>query len=160
MKSRTEATWWQRLLYGFGALVFTLLLAMALVLLANFVRYPKLHLWDGGVIQSFGYLLLFGGGIALVTFLLFVCPLVLLWPAESQRRHWYGMMCAAIIWPPLVNWIIFRPHPHFVQDIRREVGLYGELELVAICSCGCYLLLLRWQHSRLKTKVIGMETNR
>jgi hypothetical protein len=87
-------------------------------------------------------------------YVLFVVPLVLLWPAELQRKHWYAMLCVAMLWPPLLFGIIFRRDRLSILfgEIRHNLGLFGWLELFALCSCGCYLLLIHWQHGRLKAR--------
>src|SRR5260370_40966425 len=83
-----------------------------------------------------GYLV-YGGLIVLVAYVLFIVPLVLLWPAESQRKHWYATLCVAMLWPPLLTGTI--------------IGI-GRLELFALCSCGCYLLLIHCQQGRLNAR--------
>jgi hypothetical protein len=148
MGSGTEVVWWQRLLSGLGALVFTLLLTIILFTIRDFRREPNLQWFNGGESQVAAYTLIYGGLIVLATYVLFVVPLVLLWPAESQRKHWYAMLSIAMLWPPLLFGIIFwrdRLSTLF-EEIRHNPSLFGSLELFALCSCGCYLLLIRWQH--------------
>jgi hypothetical protein len=87
MELGTEVVWWKRLLSSFGALAFTLLLTMVLYTINDFRREPNLQWFNGGESQIVVGLLVYGGLIVLVAYVLFVVPLVLLWPAESQRKH-------------------------------------------------------------------------
>jgi hypothetical protein len=150
----TEVVWWQRLLSGLGALVFTLLLTIVLLTIRDFRREPDLQWSNGGESQIAAYMLIYGGLIVLATYVLFVVPLVLLWRAESQRKHRYAMLCVAMLWPPLLFGIIFRRDGLSILfgEIRHNLGPFGWLELFALCSCGCYLLLIHWQHGRLKAR--------
>jgi hypothetical protein len=154
MELGTEVEWWKRLLSGFGALVFTLLLTTVLHTMMDFRREPNLHWFNGAESQIVVYMLIMGGLVVLATYVLFVVPLVLFWPAESQRKHWYTMLCVAMLWPPLLYGIIIRhDRPSILfEEIRHYPGLYGWLELFALCSCGCYLLLIRWQQGRLEAR--------
>ena len=137
------------MLYGFGALIWTLLLAAVLLVVRDLRRDPNLQWFNGGEIPYVGYFLIIGGLFFLATYIFFVAPLVLLWPVESQRKHWYAMLCVALLWPPLFIGIIDRTSPSMIfQEIRRNLGFYGQLEPIALFACGCYLLLLRWQHAR------------
>jgi hypothetical protein len=56
-----------------------------------------------------------------------------------------------MLWPLLFYGIIMRRNrPSMLfEDIRHTPGLFVWLELFALCSCGCYLLLIHWQHRRL-----------
>jgi hypothetical protein len=150
----TEVVWWQRLFFGLGAPVFTLLLTLVLLTIRDFRREPDLQWSNGGESQIAAYMLIYGGLIVLATYVLFVVPLVLLWPAESQRKHWYAMLCVAMLWPPLLFGIIFRRDRLSILfgEIRHSLRLFGWLELFALCSCGCYLLLIHWQHGRLNAR--------
>ena len=149
MKSATDVVWWQRLLFALGALVFTLLLSIALCAIHDFSREPGLQWGNGGEIQVSGFILIVGGIVVLATYVLLVVPLVLLWPVASQRKHWYGMLCVAAIWPVLQLWIaLLHEHPS-IKNIQQYLPLYGRLQLFALCSCGSYLLLIHWQHRRL-----------
>ena len=151
MELRTEAAWWQRLLFGFGALLFTLLLTIVLSVIRDYRREPAYFHWsNGGESQIVAFTLIYGGLVILATYVLFVVPLVLLWPAESQRKRWYAMLCVALVWPPLLLGITLRGRPSILfQEVRRSPGPFGWLELLALCTCGCYLLLVYWQHCRL-----------
>jgi hypothetical protein len=40
MELQTEAAWWQRLLFGFGALIFVLLLTIVLFVIRDYRREP------------------------------------------------------------------------------------------------------------------------
>ena len=133
MELGTEVVWWKRLISAFGALVFTLLLTTGLYTINDFRRESNLQWFNGGESEIVVGYLVYGGLIVLVAYVLFVVPLVLLWPAESQRKHWYAMLCVAMLGPPLLTGTI--------------IGL-GRLELFALCSCGCYLLLIHWQQGR------------
>lgn len=135
MELATEVVWGKRLISAFGAFVFTLLLTTGLYTINDFRRDPNLQWFNGGESQIVVGLLVYGGLIALVGYVLFV-PLVLLWPAESQRKHWYAMLCVAMLWPPLLT----------------GGSIIGRLELFALCSCGCYLLLIHWQQGRLNAR--------
>jgi hypothetical protein len=152
----TEVVWWRRLLSGLGALVFTLLLTILLFTIRDFRREPNLQWFNGGGGESqvAAYMLIYGGLIVLATYVLFVVPLVLLWPAESQRKRWYAMLSVAMLWPPLLFGIIFRRDRLSILfgEIRHNLGLFGWLELFALCSCCCYLLLIHWQHGRHKAR--------
>jgi hypothetical protein len=147
-----EVAWWKRLLSGFGALIFTLLLTVALHTINDFRSDPNLELFNAGESQVVAYELIIGGLVVLATYVLFVAPLVLLWPAKSQRKHWYAMLCVAMLWPPLLFGIIIRhDRPSILfEEIRHAPGLFGWLELFALCSCGCYVLSIRWQRGRFK----------
>jgi hypothetical protein len=118
----TEAVWWQRLLSAFGALLFTLLLTIVLLTINDFRRDPGLQWFNGGESQIAAYMLIVGGLVALATYVLFVVPLVLLWPAKSQRKHWYAMLCVAMLWPLLLNGIIIRRDrpPVLFKEIRHD----------------------------------------
>src|ERR1700730_7060551 len=133
----TEVVWWKRLISALGAFVFTLLLTMSFYPINDFRRVPNLHWFNAGESQSVVGLLVYGGLIVLESYVLFIVPLVLLWPAESQRKHWYAMLCVAMLWPPLLTGTI--------------IGIW-RLELFALCSCGCYLLLIHWQQGRLNAR--------
>ncbi len=138
------------MLFGFAALVITLLLTIVSITIRDFWREPDLQWFNGGEMQVVGYVGIIGGIAVLATYIFFVVPLVLLWPALSQPKHWYAMLCVAMLWPPLFQEIIERDRPSMVfREIRRFPGLYGWPELFALCSCGCYVLLIRWQHRRL-----------
>jgi hypothetical protein len=154
MELGTEVVWWKRLLSAFGALVFTLLLTTVLYIINDFRREPSLQWFNGGESQIVVGLLVYGGLFVLAAYVLFVVPLVLLWPAESQRKHWYAMICVAMLWPPLFWGIIIRHDrpSRFFEEIRHNPGLYGWLEFFALCSCGCYLLLIHWQQGRLNAR--------
>jgi hypothetical protein len=154
MGLRTEAAWWQRLLFGFGALIFVLLLTIVLSVIRDYRREPNYFQWsNGGESQIVAYILIFGGLVILATYVFFVVPLVLLWPAESQRRHWYAMLCVAMVWPPLLLGITMHGRPSLLfQEVRRSPGVFGWLELLALCSCGFYLLLIHLQHRRLNAR--------
>jgi hypothetical protein len=147
----TTIAWRLRLLFASIALIFTLLLTIALVAIRDFAHEPGLQWFSGGEIEVAGYLLIFGGLTILATYICFVVPLVLLWPVESQRKHWYAMLCVAMLWPPLLCGIVQWHGPSTLfQDIRSDLGLLGWLELFALCSCGCYLLIIHWYHTRIK----------
>jgi hypothetical protein len=154
MGLRTEATWWQRLLCGFGALVFALFFMIVLLIIEDYRRDPTYFHWsNGGESQIAAFGLIYGGFAILATYVFFVVPLVLLWPAESQRKHWYAMLSVAMLWPLLALGIAVHNGPSIlIQSIRRSPVPYGRLELVALCSCGCYLLLIHWQHRRLTAR--------
>jgi len=141
-----------------GALIFTLLLTVALITIRDFRRDPNLQWFNAGESQVVGFSLIVGGLFILATFVLFVTPLVLLWPAASQRKHWYAMLCVAMLWPPLLNGIISgragSPATLFTE-FRHNPGLFGWLELFALCSCDCYLLSIHWQHRRLRERSLG-----
>jgi hypothetical protein len=148
---RTTVAWWKRLLFGSLALLFTLLLTIALIAIKDFRREPNLQWLNGGEIQMVGYVLIFGGLAILVTYICFVVPLVLLWPVESQRKHWYAMLCVSMLWPPLLVGVAEWPSPSgFFGDLRADRSLYAWLELFALCWCGCYLLLIYRYHRRAK----------
>jgi hypothetical protein len=157
MELRTEAAWWQRLLFGFGALIFVLLLTIVLFVINDYRRDPTYFQWsNGGESQIVAIIVIYGGLAILPTYVFFVVPLVLLWPAKSQRRHWYAMLCVAMLWPPLEFGIALHCRPSILfqlfQVVRRSPGPFGWLELLALCSCGCYLLLVHWQHRRLNAR--------
>jgi hypothetical protein len=160
MGLRTEAAWWQRLLFGIGALVFALFLAIILFAITDYRRDPQYFQWsNGGESQVAAYVLIYGGLAILMTYVFFVVPLVLLWPVESQRRRWYAMLCVAMFWPLLV---VFGINLHgdlsaFLYAIRRSPGPFVGLELLALCGCGCYLVLIHWQHRRLDARVKSRE---
>jgi hypothetical protein len=145
MGLRPGVTWWQRLLCGFGALLFALFLGIVLFILRDYRRDPAcFQRSNGGESQIVAFGLIYGGLVILAAFCFFVVPLVLLWPAESQRRHWYTMLCVAVLWPPLLFGIIMHDRPSIIfQAIRRSPGPFVSLELLALCSCGCHLLLVR-----------------
>jgi len=144
MGLRTEAAWWKRLLSGFGASVFALFLTIVgIVIGAHRIEPSYFHWSNGGASLLVAYTLVYGGLAILATYVFFVVPLVLLWPAESQRKHWYSMLCVAMLWPPLLFLITGHGHPSiFFHAIRRSPGPFVWLELLALCSCGCYLLLI------------------
>lgn len=160
MRLRTEAAWWQRLLFGFGVLVFALFLAVVLFILRDYRRDPNDFHWsNGGESQIVAFGLIFGGAVILATLVFFVVPLVLLWPAGSQRRHWYAMLCVAMLWPPLLFEINILGSPSIIfQAIRRSPGPFASLELLALCSCGCYLLLIHCQYRRLSARSSAAKT--
>ena len=137
----TEVVWWKRLISAFGALVFTLLLTAGLYTINDFRREPNLQWFNGGESQIVVGLLVYGGLVILTTYIFFVVPIVLVWPAESQRKHWYAMLCVAMLGPPLLTGTI--------------IG--WRLELFALCSCGCYLLLIHWQQGRLNARSRAAE---
>jgi hypothetical protein len=157
MGLRTEAAWWQRLLFGFGALVLGLLLIIVLSVIRDYRREPNDFQWSNGVeSQIVAFILIFGGLVMLATYVFFVVPLVLLWPAE--RRHWYAMLCVAMLWPPLLLGISLHGRPPLLfQEVRRSPGVFGWLELLALCACGCYLLLIHWQHRRLNGRATAAK---
>ena len=136
MELGTEVVWWKRLLSAFGALAFTLLLTTVLYTINDFRREPNLQWFNGGESQIVVGLLVYGGLVILTTYIFFVVPIVLVWPAESQRKHWYAMLCVAMLGPPLLTGTING----------------WRLELFALCSCGCYLLLIHWQQGRLNAR--------
>jgi hypothetical protein len=154
MELRTEVVWWKRLLSGFGASVFALLLIIVWIVIRSYRIDPNyFHGSNGGESQVAAYLLIYGGLAILTTYVFFVVPLVLFWPAESQRKHWYAMLCVAMLWPPLLFGINVLGQPSILfQAILRSPGPFGSLELLALSSCGCYLLLINWQHRRLNAK--------
>ena|SRR5271155_3756883 len=149
MNSETTVAWWQRLLFGFGASLFTLLLLIAGVVARDYWRDPTLQWGKWGEVQVAGYIFIFVGLGFLITYILFVVPLVLIWPAESQQKHWYAMLGVTMLWPPILMVLIERQRPSmFFHEIRYNLSMYSWLELFTVCACGCYLLLLRWQYSR------------
>ncbi len=152
MQKTSEVIWWKRLVTALTALVLTLVLVTILYTARDFQREPDLHWFNGGEIQMTAAILLCGGLILLATYVFFVVPLVLLWPAESQRKHWYAMLFVAMLWPPLLDGIIRGPNglSAVLREYRRFPVAQLWLELIALCACGCYLLLLRWQHHRLQ----------
>jgi hypothetical protein len=162
MGLRTEAEWWQRLLSGFGALLFALFLAIGSFAIRDYRREPQYFHWsNGGESQIVAYGLIYGGLVILATYVFFVVPLVLLWPAESQRRHWYAMLCVALVWPPLLLGITLHGRPSILfQVVRRSLSIFGWLEFLALCSCGCYLLLIHWQHRRLNVRATAAKVLR
>lgn len=95
--------WWKRLLSALGALIFTLLLTVALITIRDFRRDPNLQWFNAGESQVVGFSLIVGGLFILATFVLFVTPLVLLWPAASQRKHWYAMLSVLRCFGPLCS---------------------------------------------------------
>ena len=150
MQSRVEATWWLRLLAGLGSLIFTLLIATLLLVIRDYRREPNLQWSNGGESQLVAAMLLIGI-VVLATYVVLVVPLLLLWPVRSQRRHWYAVLGVAMLLPPLLLGMIIRHERLLItlRDMQRYPGLYGWLELFALCSCGIYLLLIQWQHRRL-----------
>ncbi len=159
MGLRTEAAWWQRLLFGFGALIFILLLTIVLFVIRDYRREPNYFQWsNGGESQIVAFILIYGGLVILTTYVFFVVPLVLIWPAESQRKHWYAMLCVAMVWPPLLLGITLHGRPSILfQTIRRSLSAVGWVELLALCSCGCYLILVHWQHRRLNARATAAK---
>ena len=158
MRSRVEVAWSTRLLAALCSLIFTLVLALVLIVLRDFHREAKLEWFNGGEIQVVGYALIMGGLVLLATYVAFVVPLVLLWPARSQRRRWYAVLGVSMLWPPLLYGMILRHEepPALLDEIRHYPGLFEWLELFALCSCGCYLLLIRWQHRRIRRDRSGL----
>ena len=57
MQLRADVVWWKRLLSGFGALLFTLLAATALLTIRDFWHTPGLQWGNGGEVQVAGYFL-------------------------------------------------------------------------------------------------------
>lgn len=162
MELRTEAAWWQRLLFGFGALIVVLLLTIVLFVIRDYRREPNHFQWsNGGENQIVAFILIYDGLVILTTYVFFVVPLVLLSPTESQRKHWYAVLCVAIVWPPLLLGITLHGRLAILfQAVRRDPGPFGRLELLALCSCGCYLLLIHWQHRRLNARATAANVLR
>jgi hypothetical protein len=149
MGSDLTVAWWQRLLFGFGASVFTLFLLIAIVVARDFWQDPTLQWGNAGEFQIAAYIFILAGLGFLITSILFVVPLVLIWPADSQQKHWYAVLCVTMLWPPILMVLIERHHPSmFFHELRSNVVMYGGLELIALFACGCYLLSIRWQYSR------------
>lgn len=54
-----------------------------------------------------------------------------------------------MVWPPLLLAVVLRQSPAaFVSQIRDLFGTLRFLELLALSSCGCYLVLLWWHGSK------------
>jgi hypothetical protein len=148
MDPRTSVPWWQRLLFGFAATMFTLLLVVAFSVAQSLWREPGLHWFrwsDGGGIQIPVFVLYAGGLIALAVYLVVVLPLVLLWPVQSQLKHWYAFLCVAVLLPIAV---FAQPWSHswLLHDIRPLL-LFPTFPV--LCGGVFYLLLLRRQYARL-----------
>src|SRR5450756_1186844 len=133
MGSGIEVAWWRRLLSGLAALVFTLLLTILLLAIRDFSREPDLQWFNAGEIQTSAYLFVYGGLLVLTTFVLFVAPLVLLWPTGSQRKHWYAILCVSMLWPALLFGIFFGHNDlrALFGEFRHDLGVFGWLELFA-----------------------------
>ena len=140
MDSQRTVPWWQRLLLGFAATVFTLLLVVVLGAAQSFWREPGR--WSsGGGIQVLSFVLYACGIIALAMYIVVVVPLVLLWPVQSQLKHWYAFLSVAVLLPIAV----------FAQPWRSPwlLALYNLRVLLlfptfpVLCGGACYLLLLR-----------------
>ncbi len=146
MAFETNASWWQRLLLGLLALVITLTIMIAVVVVRDFRREPDLQWFNGGEIQVVGYLGIMDGIACLATYILFVAPLVLLWPAWSQRKHWYAILAVAMLWPPIAILMLHWQNPSLaLHEFVHFSGILLLPELFAIFSCGIYLLLIRWR---------------
>ncbi len=87
MTSETNVPWWQRLFFGLIALVLPLLLLIAWTVVRAFRIDPQAQWSNGGVGQVAGYIGIMVGIACLATYFFFVVPVVLLWPARSQRKH-------------------------------------------------------------------------
>jgi hypothetical protein len=150
MRSGTEVAWRKRLLDGLASLVLTLSLTIGLMAIRDFHRDPTLTWFNGGEITVIAHFVFVGGYLLLPTYFFFVAPIVLLWPAASQRKHWYALLCAAMFGPLLADMIFWRIGLFvLLEKMRDNPGLYCGFEAFALCSCGLYLALLRWQHRRL-----------
>jgi hypothetical protein len=147
MNTRTTVPWWQRLLFGFAATVFTMLLVAVLFAAESFWREPSLHWFNwsgGGGIRTPVFILIGGGMIALAMYLVVVIPLVLLWPVQSQLKHWYAFLCVAALLP-----IAFFSQAWKGLTLHDVSAHLPFPVLPVLCGGVCYLLLLRRQHARL-----------
>ena len=161
MRPRTTVPWWQRLLLVFCAAVIAWL-STAIVVTCTFLWHiPEERHWftnlsGDGILATLREILIIGGFMALGFYVLLAAPLVLVWPAKSQLKHWYAFLCVAALLPVVYMSTIFWHHPVLIlQEIHRNPGIL-ELAWPAIpflCGIACYLLLLRCQHGRLREQV-------
>jgi len=141
-----DVSWWQRLLFGFLALAPTLLLLEAWAVLGALRLDPNAQWSNGGIGQVVGFTGIMGGIACLATYILFVVPIVLLWPAWSQRTHWYAMLAVSMLWQPIATMLLLRQHPVLaLQQIPHSPSTLLLPESLALLSCGSYLLLIRWR---------------
>ncbi len=144
MSSGKKPVWWQRLLAAFASLCLTLLLVVCLIAIYDWRHDSYFHWFNGGEIQIVGTTLIVGAAVVILTFLLFVTPLVLIWPTASQLKHGHGLMGVSLLWPPIFDCIL-SPHENIAQRIRNwghSPKPYMYMELAALFACGCYLLAL------------------
>ena len=146
MERSTPLPWWQRLLLAFAALVITLVALVVFFTVRDYVQSPRDFQWGNGgeeqMVFAFGY---FGGLGELVTYVLFVVPLVLLWPVRSQLKHWYAPLLVSLLWLPPVWAILSNARPGDMwRDFRHPFhpDLLWLIEPFAPVACGLYLLLL------------------
>ena len=138
--------WWLRLSVGFAVLLPTLLAMVFYAAVRDYVRSPQdFHWGNGGEEQIVGATVIFGGLGALSTYVLFIMPLVLVWPVRSQLKHWYAFIAVALLWLPLAlpvagNARLIDTLHDILHPFRRD--LVWLLEPFALLASGSYLFLL------------------
>jgi hypothetical protein len=124
----------RRLLLAFSSLLFTWLGYTAILLIAAtwFINHLEV-----------GWLIAWAGAFALITFFLFVLPLVGLWKSHLQIRYWYILLGASLLWGEGIVSLVLRQSPiSMLQEGFPAACMPIWLACFSICSSTLYLLLL------------------
>lgn len=146
MNRPVRITWRLRLLLAFLVLVPMLLLMIVSATVRDYIQTPQNFHWgNGGEEQIVGAIAIYGGLGALCTYVLFIVPLVLLWPLRSQLNHWYAFLLVSLVWVPLALSVAGNARPtdmlhSFLHPFHRD--LVWLLEPFAFLASGFYLFLL------------------
>ena len=146
MNGPAHVSWRARLLLSFAVLIPTLLAMILFVVIRDYIHVTHDVRWgNGGEEQMVGVTAIYGSLGALFTYGVFIVPLVLLWLVQSQLKHWYFLMLAALMWLPLSLPIVSNARPvDMLHDLLHPFhrDLVWLLEPFAFLACGLYLILL------------------
>ena len=98
MSRPAQVSWWIRLLLAFASLIPTLLFMVLFFVVRDYIQIPEnVHWGNAGEEQVVGVVAIYGGFASLLTYALFIVPLVLLWPVQSQLKHWYALLLVSLM---------------------------------------------------------------
>ena len=146
MNQPARVRWWVRLLLAFASLFPALLGFLLVTVIRDSMWMPQdFHWGNAGEEQIVGYFAIVVGFGALITYVLFIAPLVLLWPVRSQLKHWYAMLLVSLLWLPPAGAVAGNARPEaMLHDLLHPFhpDILWFLEPFAPLACGVYLLLL------------------
>lgn len=129
----------KRLLLAFASLLFTWLGYTAVLFIASL---SIAHL-------EIKYLSAWAAGFALITFVLFVLPVVSLWKPQGQIRYWYILIGASLLWAiGLISFVLREDPLSMMQEGFPAAWMPIWVTCFCICSSSLYLLLLRYRLKR------------
>jgi len=155
VNEKVTVTRGQRLFLAGIAMGLSIVLTTIVLTIRDTIRIPDTD-WHsmGGNIQSVLAYLFSQILVAIFTYAVFTAPLVLLFSATAQLKHWYGIVAASLLWVPFVL-LFFRAvtlKELWASAMGRDWPIMVFLDFPALLSCLFYLLLLG--HARKRSQEV------